>query len=462
MKQFFLKIAAVVLILVLAVFGLWRYEKMAPLTDFAAGLVASIKDLQSNMTGGGGGIVTPPSTSGGGAILPPADTGGNYGDYDPSAPVDEQLRAVIYNGIYNMDENVDLSTLAPTREMLSAAMADIIYSSPELFYMASGYSIQTKGDEVVGIKPVYTHDANEVAQMRITYESALNEIVSGAPAGSDFDKLLYLHDYFVLNYTYDYTNDNEHKIRDAYTFFVQKTGVCQAYMLALIAAAERLGIETIPVTSDAMMHAWNMVKLDGEWYHVDLTWDDGGSLPNSISYRYFLQSNNGVVAIDADREVEHQHRSWAAREVASNTHFDAAAWHYAKAPIAKAGDTYYCTVNTSESHVLGYIYAGTDPAVMSELISIEGDGWDAGNGRHYVDCYSGLLVYGDYLYFNSGNAVHRLNVASSSKEAEVYPVGNLTGRQCIYGFYGFEGGQLVCCVATAPDDAAPVMARLTF
>lgn len=458
MKQFFLKIAAVVLILVLAVFGLWRYEKMAPLTDFAAGLVASIKDLQGSVTGGGG-VVTPPTPpSSGGAVLPPADTGGNYGDYDPTAPIDEQLRTAIYNGLYNMSETIDLSALVPTREALSAAMADVVYSSPELFYVSSGYVIQTKGEDVMGIKPTYAYDATQVASMRLTYESMLGEIVAGAPEGSDFDKLLYLHDYFVLNYTYDRTLT----IRDAYTFFAQKTGVCQAYMLALIAAAEELGIETIPVTSDEMKHAWNMVKLDGEWYHVDLTWDDSGSLPNSISYRYFLQSNNGIVAVDADLETEKQHRSWAAAEVASATRFDAAAWRFTKAPITKAGGTYYCTVNTTENRVLGYIYAGTDPALMSEFTSIEGDGWKAGGGNRYVDCYSGLLVYGNYLYFNSGNAVHRIDVTSSLKVADVFPVSGLSGRQCIYGFYGIESGQLVCCIATAPDDTAPLMAQLTF
>ena len=24
-------------------------------------------------------------------------------------------------------------------------------------------------------------------------------------------------------------------------------------------------------------HAWNLVRLDGEWYHMDVTWNDGGA-----------------------------------------------------------------------------------------------------------------------------------------------------------------------------------------
>ncbi len=459
MREFFLRIVAVVLLLIMLVFCLWRYEKMTSLTDIAAGMVASIKDLQATLTGGGasGGPAGGPTEGGpaGGPVLPPADTGGNYGDYDPTAPVDEQLRTAIYNGMLNMSESIDLSTIVPTRESLAAAVADIVYSSPELFYVGSGYAIQTRGDDVMGIKPTYTKTPAEVANMRVTYEAALGEIVAGAPTGSDFDKLLYLHDYFVLNYTYDHSLT----IRDAYTFFAQKTGVCQAYMLGLIAAAERLGIETIPVTSDAMMHAWNMVKLDGAWYHVDLTWDDGGSLPNSISYRYFLQSNNGIVAIDADRDEAKRHRDWSAAEVADSTRFDAAAWHLTKAPIAKYESTYYCTVSSTENNVLGYIYAGSDPAAMSELLDIRGEGWLAGTNRRYADCYSGLIVYGGYLYFNSGNTIHRIHVSESSTVEEYYPIGSLMGLQCIYGFYGVEGGALVCCIATGPDDTSPLVER---
>lgn len=459
MKQFFLRIIAGVLILVLAIFCLWRSEAAAPLTDIAAGLVATIKDLQASMIGGN---ASGDIQNGGSAIFPPADTGGNYGNYDPSAPVDVQLRTMIYNGMLNMSESIDLSAIAPTRQALDAAIADVVYSSPELFYVASGYATQTMDGDVVGLKPSYTKTPAEVASMRETYEALLGEIVLGAPAGSDFDKLLYLHDYFVLNYTYDHSNSTENKIRDAYNFFVQKTGVCQAYMLGLIAAAERLGIESIPVTSDAMMHAWNMVKLDGEWYHVDLTWDDNGTLPNSISYRYFLQSNNGIVAIDADRAENKRHRDWVCAEIADDTRFDAAVWHLTHAPIARYENTYYCTVNTTESAVLGYIYSGSDPTAMSELLAIRGDGWRSGLYERYRDCFSGLMVKDGYLYFNSSNAIHRIHVATSSTTEEIYGIEGLFGLQSIYGFCGFEDDAVICCIATAPDDNTSFKARVSL
>src|SRR5690606_6630715 len=36
-------------------------------------------------------------------------------------------------------------------------------------------------------------------------------------------------------------------------------------------------------------HAWNMVQIEDQWYHVDVTWDDIGSIPGrEVRYRYFL------------------------------------------------------------------------------------------------------------------------------------------------------------------------------
>ena len=39
-------------------------------------------------------------------------------------------------------------------------------------------------------------------------------------------------------------------------------------------------------------HMWNMVQLDGEWYHADLTWDDGDN--NMIDYYYFSFNDNNL------------------------------------------------------------------------------------------------------------------------------------------------------------------------
>ncbi len=385
----------------------------------------------------------------GGAPGGPVDTGGNYGDYKPSEVVDATLEATLRAGLTNMEREIDLSALSPTKDAVKNAMSAIIYASPEYFYLQSSYSMSTSGDTVLSLSPTYSATSREVADMRTVYEQKLAEIVAGAPQdGSDFDKLLYLHDYFVTNYSYDHTLT----VRDAYTFFTGKTGVCQAYMLGLIATARELGIESIPVTSDVMKHAWNLVKIDGAWYHVDLTWDDARSHPTLISYTYFLQSDAGLTAIDATKKEADRHRAWVSAKAATDTKYDTAAFHSANTAIIKHGDVYYLSVrvenNTPTVH--GKILSGTDITAMTYFADIKGGYWVAGGNNYYNDCYAGLAMENGYLYYNSGNSIGRVSLADPTSHRQ-YVINELGAGESIYGITGVENGTVTYLKATAPD-----------
>ena len=285
--------------------------------------------------------------------------------------------------------------------------------------------------------------------MRERYDAALAEIVAGAPVtGSDFDKILYLHDYFVRNYSYDKTL----VIRDAYTFFVEKTGVCQAYMLGLIAAADALGIESLPVTSDAMKHAWNLVKIDGAWYHVDITWDDLNTLPTRISYQYFLQSDAGLAAIDVGKDDAERHRDWVASVPATDSMYDGALFHQATTGIVTYQGVYYVAVkdDAAANGVRGTIYAGTNPLALSKFTDITGGVFTAGAGKHYPDCYCDLLLAGSVLYYHSGNSVGYVDLSADAPQYRVLFPGGLGAGESIYGFLAPENGYLKLVVATSP------------
>lgn len=107
---------------------------------------------------------------------------------------------------------------------------------------------------------------------------------------SDYEKEKAIHDYMVLNYEYD-TSDN---IPEAsYTIkgiMENKKGVCQAYANAFNMFSSIAGLEChiATGTSNGVAHAWNIVKIDNEYYHVDVTFDD--PVPDTkgqILYTYF-------------------------------------------------------------------------------------------------------------------------------------------------------------------------------
>lgn len=116
------------------------------------------------------------------------------------------------------------------------------------------------------------------------------------PNMTTLEKVVAVHDYIARTFTYDLnTAGSPYAV---YTFMKEKHGVCMAYALLFEKMMELLEIPCYYVIGQAVGegdagHAWNMVEIDGEWYHVDVTWDDlsSKSKNHEIRYRYFLVSD---------------------------------------------------------------------------------------------------------------------------------------------------------------------------
>ena len=106
---------------------------------------------------------------------------------------------------------------------------------------------------------------------------------------SDYEKELAVHDWMVYNAEYD-TNiltqlpdfEEDPDNANPYGFLVHRKGICKGYTSSFQLFMDILGIECISVMGEGSgthdgeweEHAWNLVRLDGEWYVVDCTWDD--------------------------------------------------------------------------------------------------------------------------------------------------------------------------------------------
>lgn len=110
---------------------------------------------------------------------------------------------------------------------------------------------------------------------------------------SDFEKAKAVNDYIVLNTTYsENTATSPH---NPYAILKEGKGVCQAYALLTYRLLKAGGMDVRYVTGYAgEEHAWNLVKVDGKWYHLDTTWNDPVIKnptvedKNYIRYKYFL------------------------------------------------------------------------------------------------------------------------------------------------------------------------------
>lgn len=149
----------------------------------------------------------------------------------------------------------------------------------------SGY-YNSKGQTVTYWKIVYTETAKQVKKVNASAKKVLKKLkVSGM---SDVAKVKTIHDYVVNLVRYD----DSLKDHSAYGGLTAKkhSTVCQGYALIMYKLLTDAGVPCHYVTGDAGgPHAWNIVKINKKWYHLDATWDDPS---DALVYDYFLIGSN--------------------------------------------------------------------------------------------------------------------------------------------------------------------------
>ena len=201
----------------------------------------------------------------------------------------------IYNqvaaGIARSAATVDLSdsryniSVADLEAALNAYLGDY----PQHFWLAKAYQYQHINGRVVGYVPQYQFTGAALTAAKTAFEKRVNELLAGIPADADdYEKEKLLHDRLCEAITYAEAN-NAH---DAYGALVNGVAVCEGYAKALQYLLYRVGVMSFlvtgtaaaPTTGEPEAHAWNLVRVNGRYYHTDLTWDDQSS---DVFHAYF-------------------------------------------------------------------------------------------------------------------------------------------------------------------------------
>lgn len=205
------------------------------------------------------------------------------------------------------------------KKQYQSAIEALVYENPDIFYLdvTKMYINIEKVTKIVGTKyNVFIDAGNEDSYLAKgfyskedveKYENQIaqikNQIISQVSEKSNYQKIKMVHDYLIdsIDYENDLTKNN---VYDIYGALVRKRCVCEGYAKAFQYLVNELGIENTIVIgtgtnsrNETESHAWNYVKLDGQWYAVDVTWDDpiiadGGRLTNKSRYEYFLKGSN--------------------------------------------------------------------------------------------------------------------------------------------------------------------------
>ena len=105
-------------------------------------------------------------------------------------------------------------------------------------------------------------------------EAAVAQLVPQFNKGSTYDKIKTVNDYICNTVEYSFeTAKGQADYRSAYDALAYKTTVCSGYALLFQKFMDQMGIPCYYATGtmNGVGHAWNIVQLDGQWYHIDCT-----------------------------------------------------------------------------------------------------------------------------------------------------------------------------------------------
>lgn len=120
----------------------------------------------------------------------------------------------------------------------------------------------------------YLFPIEQIDAKKSELDAKISEILSATALLSDFETELYFHDFLCETVTYN--KDGGDTIFTSYGALIDGVAVCEGYSRAMQLLCKKAGIPCTLVLglSKDDDHMWNLVQLDNEWYHLDVTWDD--------------------------------------------------------------------------------------------------------------------------------------------------------------------------------------------
>ena len=283
------------------------------------------------------------------------------------------------------------------------------------------------------IKITYDN-ANTVTSRKQLIDAVVNSIADQIdPEWPDAYKAIWINNYICDEYSY---SDNT-EYSDLYDFIVYRKGTCEAYTGMFTLVARKAGLESSFCHSTELVHAWNMVKIEDDWYHVDVTWNDN----YSSRYEYMLISDAANLKARSDLGEFTTFSLYKA----TNTKYDDAFWRDGLySAIANTSYGFYCIEKDALYRVDFDDVTATETSTIGEYL------WHVPGSpsKFYKDTYHDVIGVKNLLFYSTPNVVYSLNltdgtknvICSSSNYYEIYGL-RQDGNDLIIVRYDQENNQ---------------------
>lgn len=219
-----------------------------------------------------------------------------------------------------------LQSLAPSFQvprLENKELADVYFmvrlDCPEIFYSVNfKYRFYQESGNAEMI-PEYLFEKNKIKDHQRAMKSRVEKLARPAMKLSELEKVQYVHDFICQNVRYD-------KLKKTYSHEIigplgQGVGVCEGIAKSVKILCDTLGVWCMIAVSEAnpekgikYRHAWNVIRVDGTYYHLDATFDNTLGKHEMIRYDYFRLS---------DKQIFHDHQPlvWRVPACEDGEHF---------------------------------------------------------------------------------------------------------------------------------------------
>ena len=169
----------------------------------------------------------------------------------------------------------------------------IMYDHPELFWFTGSAATSLLNNNVAAIKPEYNHLAKNLNQHKLQLKQSADKYLKFVHGKDPHEQERLIHDKMVQTISYVRPDLDQ----TSYAALVEEKAVCAGYTRAFQLLMQRLGIPCYycsgtaigPEDKEWTRHAWNIVKLDDDYYNLDITWNDcyDKADKNHISYAFY-------------------------------------------------------------------------------------------------------------------------------------------------------------------------------
>lgn len=220
-------------------------------------------------------------------------------------------------GLLNLQDEIQVPFL--DKKSLSDIYFMIRMDCPEIFYTVTFSYKYYDNSSFVILCPVYLFDKGKIREHIQAMDARVKKLARQAEGMSEKEKELFVHDFIVRNVKYDkLKKEYSHEIIGA---LGNGVAVCEGIAKAVKILCDKLGIWCIIALSEnnpdkgiKYRHAWNIVKIDGTYYHLDATFDNTLTKGEVIRYDYF---NIG----DKQAFRDHEPVIWRVPQCSDTDHF---------------------------------------------------------------------------------------------------------------------------------------------